>query len=110
MKNAVKIKGLKKKYDNTFKLGEINLNIPSGCIVGWIWENGVGKTTLIKSILNIINTDQGSIKIFDKDNKIKEKNIKEEIGVVLDNMFFPEILTANDIHNIMRDIYKSWDK
>ena len=64
--NAIEINNLEKKYKN-FKLGSIDLNIPSGMIVGLIGENGAGKTTLIKSILNIIKVDNGSIKIFDKD-------------------------------------------
>ena len=106
MKNIIEIKGLIKEYDEKFKLGEINLDIPKGCIIGLIGENGAGKTTLIKSILNIINLNQGTIKIFDKDHKKYESEIKEDIGVVLDNMFFPELLTANDIDNIMKDIYK----
>ena len=110
MKNAIEIKNLEKAYDKNFKLGKIDLNIPSGCIIGLIGENGAGKTTLIKSILNIIRTDSGKINIFDKDNKKYESIIKEEVGVVLDNMFFPEVLTASDISIIMKDIYKSWDK
>lgn len=109
MKNMIEIKNLKKKYDNQFQLGEINLDIPSGCIVGLIGENGAGKTTLIKSMLNIIKIDSGDIRIFDKDIIKQEEEIKEDIGVVLDNMFFPEILTANDINSVMRDIYKNWD-
>ncbi len=108
MKNAIEIKEVTKKYDNKFELGPINLSIPSGNIIGLIGENGAGKTTLIKSILNIISVKNGSIRVFDKD--IKEDEIKEDIGVVLDDMFFPEILTAKDINIIMKDIYKNWDK
>jgi len=110
MKNAIEIKELVKEYDSNFKLGEINLEIPSGCIIGLIGENGAGKTTLIKSILNIINTDNGSIKIFGKDNKTAEKIIKEDIGVVLDDMFFPEILVPKDINSILKKVYKNWDQ
>ena len=110
MKNVIEIKNLIKKYDNEFKLGEINLNIPSGCIIGLIGENGAGKTTLIKSILNIIKPNKGNIKIFNKDYIKDESEIKEDIGVVLDNMFFPEILSAKDINIIMKDIYKNWDE
>ena len=110
MSNAIEIKNLKKKYDNNFELGEINLEIPSGYIIGLIGENGAGKTTLIKSILNIIKPEYGEIKIFDKNNKKYEPVVKEDIGVVLDGMFFPEILTPNDINSIMKDIYKNWDK
>lgn len=110
MNNAIEIKKLKKKYDNNFELGEVNLEIPSGYIIGLIGENGAGKTTLIKSILNIINRDYGNIKILNRDNNKYESVIKEDIGVVLDGMFFPEILTSNNINTIMKDIYKEWDE
>lgn len=109
MENIIEIKNLKKKYDDKFELGEIDITIPKGVIVGLIGENGAGKTTLIKSMLNIIKIDSGEIKIFGKDYTRKEKEIKEDIGVVLDNMFFPELLNAKDINNSMKDIYKNWD-
>ena len=108
MKNAIEIRKLKKKYDDNFELGEINLDIPSGYVIGLIGENGAGKTTLIKSILNIINIDSGDIKIFNKNNK-DEYLVKEDIGVVLDGMFFPEIMTINDINIVMKSIYKNWN-
>lgn len=110
MKNVIEIKNLIKKYDSKFQLGEINLEIPNGYVIGLIGENGAGKTTLIKSILNIIKIDQGNIQVFGKDIKIQESLIKEEIGVVLDNTFFPELLTPKDINTIMKDIYKNWDE
>lgn len=110
MKNAIEIRNLVKNYGNKFTLGEINLDIPSGIIIGLIGENGAGKTTLIKSILNIIRLDKGNIKIFEKDIKINESEIKENIGVVLDNMFFPELLMPKDINSIMKEVYKNWDE
>ena len=109
MENIIEIKNLKKKYDDKFELGEIDITIPKGVIVGLIGENGSGKTTLIKLMMNIIKSDNGEIKIFGKDNKRKEKEIKEDIGVVLDNMFFPELLNAKDINSIMKNIYENWD-
>lgn len=105
MKNAIKIKNLTKKYDG-FTLGPLNLDIPSGEIIGLIGENGAGKTTLIKLILGIIKKDEGSISVSDTEEIQK---IKGKIGVVLDNMFFPEILSPKDIGLIMDDIYESWD-
>lgn len=109
MKNAIEIKDLVKRYDSKFELGKIDLKIQSGTIVGLIGENGAGKTTLIKSILNILHIDQGTIKIFGKDYRLEEEHIKEEIGIVLDNMFLPEIIYVKDINLIMKDIYKNWD-
>ena len=111
MSNAIEIKNLKKKYDNNFELGEINLEIPSGYIIGLIGENGAGKTTLIKSILNITKPESGEIKIFDKNNKKYESVIKEDIGVVLDGMFFSVItgtpcIAMSNINGKVQGAYK----
>lgn len=108
MKNVIEIKNLNKKYPE-FELKIDDLKIPSGTVIGLIGENGAGKTTLIKLLLNIIKEDNGSIKIFNKDLKDNELEIKEEIGVVLDNTFFPEILNSQNINSIMKDVYKKWD-
>lgn len=108
MNNAIEIKNLTKEYSG-FKLDNISTKIPKGIIVGLIGENGAGKTTLIKSILNIIKPTKGAINIFDKDYIKDESVIKEEIGVVLDEIFFPKILNANDINTSMKSIYKNWD-
>lgn len=108
MKWAIEVKYLEKRYSD-FSLKIDKLNIPSGVILGLIGENGAGKTTLIKSILNIIKSDKGKIKIFNKDLYEYELDIKEDIGVALDNSFFPEILNCKDIDIIMKDIYKNWD-
>ncbi len=108
MENILEVKELNKKYD-TFELKKISFNLPKGMIMGFIGENGAGKTTTIKAILNIIKNYTGEIKIFGLDNNENDKEIKENIGVVLDNMFFPEILTPKDINNSMKGIYKNWD-
>ena len=108
MKNVIEINNLNKKYPE-FELKIDDLKIPSGTVIGLIGENGAGKTTLIKLLLNIIKEDNGSIKIFNKDLKDNELEIKEEIGVVLDNTFFPEILNPQNINSIMKDVYKKWD-
>lgn len=109
MKKAIELKSVVKRYDDKFQLGEISLDIPSGIIVGLIGENGAGKTTLIKSILKILKIDNGNIKIFGNDLTQEDGIIKEDIGVVLDDMFLPEILFVKDINLIMKDIYKRWD-
>ena len=110
MKNIIEVSNLIKKYDSNFQLGKIDIEIPSGCIIGLIGENGAGKTTFIKSLLNIISIGNAKIKIFGKDINKYESEIKEEIGVVLDNMFFPEILTTTDVNTIMKEAHKKWDE
>lgn len=109
MENVLEIKNLSKKYEN-FTLKSINLQLPKGTIMGIIGENGAGKSTTIKLILNIIEKEQGEIKIFGKDYKKQEREIKEEIGVVLDDSFLSEYLNPIDINKIMKNFYKNWDE
>ena len=109
MKDILEVTNLNKKYSD-FELKNINIKLPKGMIMGLIGENGAGKSTTIKSILNVINTDSGEIKIFEKDNRKYEKEIKEEIGVVLDDSFLSEYLTPTDINKIMKNVYKNWDE
>lgn len=107
MKNILEVKNLQKSYSD-FVLGPISTCFPGGVIIGLIGENGAGKTTFIKSLLGIIQSE-GSIQIFGRDMNKEACEIKEDIGVVLDNSFFPEVMTANDIHKIMKNLYKNWD-
>ena len=106
--NNIEIKDLSKKYAG-FLLDKISFNVPSGAIVGLIGENGAGKTTTIKSILNIINS-KGTVKIFGKDSKAHEKEIKKDLGVVLDDSFLSTYLTPKHINSVMKDFYQTWDE
>ena len=106
--NAIDIKGLTKTYAD-FTLSNLNLTLPSGCIMGLVGENGAGKSTTVKLILDIIKKDSGSIKILGKDNQEDIKCIKEEIGAVLDEVGFPDCLTAPQIGKIMENTYQNWD-
>ena len=108
MKYVIEVNNLKKSFPS-FRLDIDKLKIPSGVIIGLIGENGAGKTTLIKLLLNIIKKDDGKIKIFRQDLLENEILIKEDIGVVLDNSFFPENLTPKNINTIMSNVYKNWD-
>lgn len=108
MKYVIEVNNLKKSFPN-FRLDIDKLKIPSGEIIGLIGENGAGKTTLIKLLLNIIKKDDGEIKIFRQDLEKNEILIKEDIGVVLDNSFFPENLTPKNINMVMSDVYNNWD-
>ena len=108
MENNIELQNVSKKYAD-FELKNISFNVPEGCIVGLIGENGAGKTTTIKSILSIAKAG-GSIKIFGKENIKNEKEIKEKIGVVLDDSFLSEYLTTKQVNSIMKDIYKTWDE
>ncbi|MFI3326324.1 MAG: ABC transporter ATP-binding protein [Clostridia bacterium] len=106
MQNAIEIKNLTKEYKN-FKLDNINLTVPKGTIMGFIGENGAGKSTTISCILNLVNKDSGEIEVLGTD--ISDFKIKEEIGVVLDEPCFPDCFKIKDVQKIMSSGYNSWN-
>ncbi len=106
--NALEIKNLNKSFSG-FKLNNLNLNLPSGCIMGLIGENGAGKSTTIKLILDILHKDSGTITILGEDNSNNIELLKEDIGVVMDEVGLPECLTAMQIGKVMKHSYRNWD-
>ena len=109
MSNVIELKNVTKDYGD-FKLDNVNLCVPQGCIYGFIGQNGAGKTTTIQLILDIIKRDSGDIRVFGKDIIKDGVVLKEDIGVVYDEMGFHEFLTAKDINNIMKKIYSNWSE
>lgn len=79
--NALEIRDLTKHYTG-FSLNHLNLTLPWGCIMGLVGENGAGKSTTIKLILNTISRDGGTVTILGRDNRENLCLSKEEIGVV----------------------------
>ena len=108
MDNMLEINHLNKKYGD-FTLDDINFKLPKGQILGFIGENGAGKSTTIKSILNLIRIDSGSITVLGKKHDKLTRQEREEIGVVLDDGFLPEQLSYEDIRLIIKNIYPKWD-
>lgn len=108
MNEMVEIENLSKQYQE-FSLDHISFSIPGGSIMGFIGQNGAGKTTTIKLILNLVRKDSGTVKLFGLDHLKSEREIKEQIGVVLDEACFYDRFTAGDVRNIMRCMYQNWD-
>ncbi len=107
MEYALKLENVTKEY-NDFKLDNISVNVPRGAIMGLIGENGAGKSTTIKLILDLIRRDAGIITVLGTD-VCELKSIKEKIGVVMDESCFPENLNVEEINKIMRRIYSTWN-
>ncbi len=108
MEYAIKIDHLTKDY-GSFVLQDVSLAVPGGTIMGLIGENGAGKSTTIKCILNLIHRDAGTITLLDKDNIAEEAAVKEDIGLVLDESLFHDSLRPRDVGKIMGKLYQNWD-
>ncbi|MDQ1353611.1 MAG: type transport system ATP-binding protein, partial [Acidobacteriota bacterium] len=109
MENILEIKSLRKEYKG-FTLNDISFALPYGYIMGLIGPNGAGKTTTIKLIMNLLRRNNGEIKIFGKDNREHEMEIKSRIGFVYDTPTFYEHLTLKQMKTIIAPFYKSWDE
>lgn len=107
--NVIELKNVTKDYGD-FKLDDVSFSVPEGTICGFIGQNGAGKTTTIKAILDVICVDMGEITVFGQDIKKDSAGLRENIGVVFDEMGFHEFLTGKDINIMMKNIYKNWDE
>ena len=94
--NALEIKNLTKTFPG-FTLDNLNLTLPSGCVMGLIGENGAGKSTTIRLILDMLHSDSGTVTILGRDNRENIRLTKEEVGVVLDEVGLPGIAHQNDL-------------
>ena len=106
MDNNILVQNLCKQFED-FSLDNVSFKVPKGRIVGFIGENGAGKSTTINLILNELNKDSGQIQVFGIDHTIP--TVKENIGVVFDECNFHDVFTAADIEKILKGVYKTWD-
>ncbi|HHV28057.1 ABC transporter ATP-binding protein [Acetivibrio mesophilus] len=106
--NALSVKGLTKRYPN-FLLQDISFDLPQGKIMGLIGINGAGKSTTLKSIINLVNSDSGRIEMLDKDFRENEESCKQDMGVVLGGIDFYNHKKLTDITAVTKRFYKNWD-
>ena len=107
--NAIEIKDLCKTYPG-FSLDHVNLTLPCGCIMGLVGENGAGKSTTIRLILDMIARDSGTITLLGKDNGENIRLLKEDIGVVLDEVGIPACLNPKQVGKIMANTFRNWEQ
>ena len=109
IKNVIELNNVTKDYGD-FKLDNVSFSVPEGSVCGFIGQNGAGKTTTINLILDVIRRDGGDIKVFGKSIDEDSASLREDIGVVFDEMGFHEFMTGRDINIMMKNIYKNWDE
>ena len=109
MKDVIRVEHVTKTYDK-FQLKDISFSLPSGCIMGLIGENGAGKTTIMKAILNLITPDEGKVYLFGKEFDGKDREVLEQVGIALDSCYFNLDLTGKNMNHMMKHIYRNWEE
>ena len=108
-KPVIEVLNLSKRYAD-FQLQINNLKINEGSIVGLIGENGSGKSTFLNLLLNQIKSEIGNVKIFGLDYVKDECQIKLNLGVILEQNYFPNSFSVQQIEKMLEKVYPSWDK
>ncbi|MDD6275605.1 MAG: ABC transporter ATP-binding protein [Clostridia bacterium] len=103
----LKISGLKKSYGEQRVLDGVSFELGAGQIVGLLGPNGCGKTSMIKSIVGLINDYQGEILINGKAPGVESKEL---IAYLPEKNYLPNWMTTKNAINYMADFYKSFDK
>ena len=108
-KPVIDVLNLSKRYAD-FQLQINNLKINEGSIVGLIGENGSGKSTFLNLLLNQIKSEIGNVKIFGLDYVKDECQIKLNLGVILEQNYFPNSFSVQQIEKMLEKVYPCWDK
>ena len=110
MENILELQQICKSFPKSnFILDKLSFSLPYGAILGFVGENGAGKTTTIGCILNTVRKDSGMVKLFGKEMRDIDTDIREKIGVVYDGDNFPGFWTAKQLSQVMEGIYTKWD-
>lgn len=107
MDSILSVSGLSKSYGD-FSLKDVTFSLPEGCITGFIGINGAGKTTTLRTILGLTSRESGHIQFFGTDIEKDEQQIKDRIGIVLDDGCFYDELSLNEMKNVIAPAYTSW--
>ena len=107
MAAILEVKNLTKHYDG-FTLDHVSFQVPGGCIMGLVGENGAGKSTTIKAILDLVHKDEGTVTFWGQELS-GSSDLKEDIGVVFDGISFYETLTPVQVGKILGAAYRRWD-
>lgn len=106
--NNLELHNVSKAFSE-FSLNDISFELPKGYIMGLVGSNGAGKTTTLNLIMNMMEKDEGSIKVFGKDHLEYEKQVKQDIGIVYDSNFFVDTWTVKDLEKALSIFYDQWN-
>lgn len=107
MKKIIEVKNLSKSYKNLKAIDDLSFDVYEGEILGLLGPNGSGKSTTINSILNLLEFEKGTIKIFGKEMRPDAYDIKRNIGVIFQEVAVFEELTVYENIDYFCGLYVS---
>ena len=106
--NLIEVHNLCKSFES-FQLKNINITLEEGYIMGFIGRNGAGKSTTLKTMLNLMNRDSGTVRLCGLAMSENEVEIKKQVGYVFGGVaFYPEF-KIKKITAMTKLFYDNWD-
>ena len=109
MESVLSVQNINKRYLG-FALENVSFSLAPNRIMGLIGKNGAGKSTTLKSILNMVSPESGSVTMFRKNFYQHEKECKQRIGVVFGGTDFYPLKKLSTITDVTRKFYTNWDQ
>ena len=109
MANLLEIRNLTKSY-GAFALQDVDLDVPSGTITGLVGANGAGKSTLLKLVLGLLPADRGEIRIFGRDARHDDADLRQRIGFVQESPTLYSHLRVAELGRMVASFYTRWNE
>lgn len=106
MKNMIEINNLTKSYGKHRGVENVSFSIRKGEIFGFLGPNGAGKSTTIRSMLGLINFEQGKITIDGLDTIHNKEKILQEVGYMPSEAWFYPGMTIKEVLKLSADVRK----
>jgi ABC-2 type transport system ATP-binding protein len=107
--SAVHFEGVSKRYRH-FTLENINLELPTGSIMGFIGANGAGKSTTIRILMGLVHQDAGAVRVLGHTIPDEQSAAKMDIGFVSEDMRLYGAAPLRWHMDFLRPIYPRWDQ
>ncbi len=101
--------GLSKKYRGAEALQGLDLQVPEGSIYGLVGPSGAGKTTAIKTMMNIVKPSGGRATVLGTDSRRLGPEEFAQIGYVSENQKMPDWMTVGYFMDYLKPFYQTWD-